>query len=84
MPLYAALLAFSYVYLSAHTIGVRRKVQVALCPGDNPEMLRAVRVRANFAEYVPLALILMYPVETRGSAAWLVHSLGAPWCSLSN
>jgi uncharacterized protein len=77
MPLYAALLALLYVYLSVRTIGVRRRVQVALGPGDNPEMLRAMRVHANFAEYVPLALILVYLVEAQGAAAWLVHALGA-------
>ncbi|MEY2839343.1 MAG: hypothetical protein RJB60_1642 [Pseudomonadota bacterium] len=75
--IYAALLALMYIYLSARTISVRRRVQVALGPGDNPEMLRAMRVHANFAEYVPLALILIYLVEAQGSAAWLVHALGA-------
>lgn len=77
MPLYAALLALFFIFLSARTIGVRRKVQVTLGPGDNPEMLRAMRVHANFAEYVPLALILIYLVEAQGTAAWLVHALGA-------
>lgn len=77
MPLYAALLALLYIYLSVRTIGLRRKLQVVLGPGDNPEMLRAMRVHANFAEYVPLALILIYLVEAQGTAAWLVHALGA-------
>jgi uncharacterized membrane protein YecN with MAPEG domain len=76
MPIYAALLALLYVYLSVRTIGVRRRVQVALGAGENPEMLRAMRVHANFAEYVPLALILIYLVEAQGTAAWLVHALG--------
>jgi uncharacterized membrane protein YecN with MAPEG domain len=77
MPIYAALLALLYIYLSVRTIGVRRRVQVALGPGDNPEMLRAMRVHANVAEYVPLALILIFLVEAQGTAAWLVHALGA-------
>jgi hypothetical protein len=77
MPIYAALLALLYVYLSVRTIGVRRRVQVALGAGENPEMLRAMRVHANFAEYVPLALILIFLVEAQGTAAWLVHALGA-------
>jgi uncharacterized membrane protein YecN with MAPEG domain len=77
MPLYAAFLALLYIYLSVRTIGLRRKLQVALGPGDNPEMLRAMRVHANFAEYVPLALILIYLVEAQGPAVWLVHALGA-------
>jgi uncharacterized membrane protein YecN with MAPEG domain len=77
MPLYAAFLALLYIYLSVRTIGLRRKLQVALGPGDNPEMLRAMRVHANFAEYVPLALILIYLVEAQGPAVCLVHALGA-------
>ena len=39
-------------------------------------MLRAMRVHANFAEYVPLALVLMLLVEAAGGAGWLVHVLG--------
>lgn len=77
MPLYAAVLALLYIYLSARTIGLRRKLQVALGAGEHPEMLRAMRVHANFAEYVPLALILIFLVEAQGMAAWLVHALGA-------
>jgi uncharacterized protein len=76
-PLYAALLALLYVYLSVRTIRLRRKLQVALGAGEHPEMLRAMRVHANFAEYVPLALILVLMVEAQGTAAWLVHALGA-------
>ena len=39
-------------------------------------MLRAMRVHSNFAEYVPLNLLLMYFVESSGAAAWFVHELG--------
>jgi uncharacterized protein len=77
MALYAALLALLYICLSVRTIGLRRKLQLALGAGDRPEMLRAMRVHANFAEYVPLALILIYLVEAQGAAVWLVHALGA-------
>ncbi len=76
-PLYAALLALLYIFLSVRTIRLRRKLQVALGAGEHPEMLRAMRVHANFAEYVPLALILVCMVEAQGTAAWLVHALGA-------
>jgi len=39
-------------------------------------MLRAMRVHSNFAEYVPLSLILIYFVETRGVHPLCVHLLG--------
>lgn len=40
-------------------------------------MLRAMRVHSNFAEYVPLSLLLIYFAEITGANPLLVHSLGA-------
>lgn len=73
---YAALLALLFVALSWRTIGLRRRYRVAVGDGGQPELLRAIRVHANFAEYVPLALLLIALVEIGGSPAWLVHGLG--------
>lgn len=53
IPLYAVLLALLFIYLSAQTIKVRRRVRVAVGDGGNSEMLRAMRVHANFAELCP-------------------------------
>lgn len=75
LPLYAALLALLFVYLSVRTIGTRRRLQIAIGDKDHPEMQRAMRVHANFAEYVPLGLVLLALVEARGPAPWLVHAL---------
>jgi len=58
LPIYAALLALLFVLLSIRTIRTRHSRGVALGHGDDPAMLRAMRVHANFAEYVPLALLL--------------------------
>lgn len=77
LPIYAALLAILFVYLSARTITTRRKMQIALGHADNPVLLRAMRVHANFAEYVPLALLLIFLVESAGASPAIVHSLGA-------
>lgn len=38
-------------------------------------MLRAMRVHSNFAEYVPLSLLLILFVELRAGPAVLVHGL---------
>ncbi len=73
---YAALLALLFVALSWRTIKLRRHYRVAVGDGGHPELLRAMRVHANFAEYVPLALVLIALVEIGGSPAWLVHALG--------
>ncbi|HHQ4698243.1 MAPEG family protein [Aeromonas veronii] len=76
LPVYAALLALLFVLLSIRTIRTRHSCKVALGHGDDPAMLRAMRVHANFAEYVPLALLLIYFVEIGSHAPWLVHLLG--------
>lgn len=77
LPVYAALLALLFVLLSIRTIRTRHRQGVALGHGDDPAMLRAMRVHANFAEYVPLALLLIYFVESTHHTPWLIHLLGA-------
>ncbi|WP_461602830.1 MAPEG family protein [Aeromonas rivipollensis] len=77
LPVYAALLALLFVLLSVRTIRTRHSRGVALGHGEDPAMLRAMRVHANFAEYVPLALLLIYFVEVTSQTPWLVHLLGA-------
>lgn len=76
LPVYAALLALLFVLLSIRTIRTRHSRKVALGHGDDPAMLRAMRVHANFAEYVPLALLLIYFVESTSQTPWLIHLLG--------
>jgi len=76
-PLYAALLALLFVALSVRTLRMRRGLGIAVGDAGDARMLRAMRVHANFAEYVPLALVLMYLLDARGlGEAWL-HGLGA-------
>jgi uncharacterized membrane protein YecN with MAPEG domain len=72
-PVYAALLAVLFIALSMRTIGLRRSLQIAVGDAGDKAMLRAMRAHANFAEYVPLALLLILFVEASGAPAWLVH-----------
>jgi uncharacterized membrane protein YecN with MAPEG domain len=76
VPLYASLLAFFYVYLSARTIGVRRKAQISIGDGGDEAMLRAMRVHANFSEYAPITLVLLAMMDIQGRQIWLLHALG--------
>ena len=76
IPIYAAILALLYVYLSARTIGFRRKSRVSIGDGGDQELLRAVRMHANFAEYVPLSLILLTFIELQAGPMLLLHVLG--------
>ena len=74
--LYAGLLAPLFVLLSVRVIALRRSGQVALGDGGDALLARRVRVQANFAEYVPLGLILLGLSESLGASAWLLHALG--------
>jgi len=59
VPLYAALLALIFVALSVRTLRMRRRLRIAVGDGGDTALLRAMRVHANFAEYVPLSLLLI-------------------------
>ena len=74
--LYAAILSLVFVALSIRTIRMRRHQKITIGYADNDLMLRAMRVHANFAEYVPLSLILIYLVEVSRGSTRLVHCLG--------
>ena len=72
VPVYAALLAFVYIYLSTRVIALRRERKISLGANGDPAMERAMRVHANFAEYTPFALLLLYMLETNGGhEIWL-------------
>lgn len=73
---YAALLALLFVLLSLRTIRLRRRHRTALGDGGHGVLQKAMRAHANFAEYVPLALLLIYFVERGGRAPFMVHVLG--------
>ncbi len=75
-PFYAAVIGLLFVVLSIRTLRLRRRFRVAIGPGEEPLLVRAMRVHANFAEYVPIALLLMLFVELVARNDTLVHALG--------
>jgi hypothetical protein len=75
-PIYAAILGLGFVRLSFLTLRLSRQNKIALGDGGNPQLLRAIRVHSNFAEYVPIALILIYMTESIGAPIYLIHFLG--------
>ena len=77
IPVYAALLAVLFVYLSIRVINIRRVVRIGIGSSGNPALARAMRVQANFAEYVPFALLLLMMLELKGLMPLLLHGLGA-------
>lgn len=74
--LYAAILALIYVFLSVRIIGLRRSLRISIGDGNNPMVTRAIRMHGNFSEYVPLALILMFLIESISDYRRLVEVLG--------
>ena len=76
VSLYAGLLALLFVGLSVRTLLMRRRLRIAIGDAGNESMLRAMRVHSNFAEYVPLSLLLIYFAEATGAGPGLLHGLG--------
>ena len=75
VPIYAAIFVLIFVALSLRVANSRRVLRIGLGSGGNVTLERRIRVQGNFAEYVPMALILFTFIEMQGSARWLVHLL---------
>jgi uncharacterized membrane protein YecN with MAPEG domain len=75
VPAYAALLTLAYVVLSLRVTRVRFAARVSLGTGGQGDLERRIRAHGNFAEYVPLALLLLAFVETQGQSPALIHAL---------
>jgi uncharacterized membrane protein YecN with MAPEG domain len=76
-PFYAALCGLLLLALSVNVARVRRKYRVYIGNGDEIGLLQAIRVQANFIEYVPLCLLLLFLLELSRQPAWALHLLGA-------
>ncbi|MGG5810808.1 MAPEG family protein [Falsiroseomonas sp. CW058] len=74
--LYAGVLAFGFLWLSVRVIKARRVYRVALGTGQHRLVERAVRAHGNFAEYVPLALLVLALLEINRLPDWGLHALG--------
>jgi len=57
-------------------VRIRRRLGIPIGERGAAAMLRAMRVHANFAEYVPLALVLLLMLEIQGVSAYIVNLLG--------
>src|SRR6201996_7186515 len=75
VPFYAAVLGLIFIFLSARVIVARRQFRVRLGSGGQEPLERRIRAQGNFAEYVPLTVILLTFLELYGAARWLIHIL---------
>ncbi len=78
VPFYAAILALLFIFLTIRIIKLRRSFKITIGDNGNMKILRAVRTQANFAEYVPLCLILLGFIEMQNGNNIMLHTL----CSL--
>lgn len=75
--LYAGLLTLLYFALSVNIIRLRWRDRVGLGTGESQDLKVAVRIHGNFAEYVPLSLLLLTLMELQGASVSLLYGLGA-------
>ncbi len=74
--LYAAVFGLLLLALSALVVRARWRFRVGLGTGGDVGMERAVRVQANFTEYVPLALVLLLLAELAATPPVALHAAG--------
>ena len=74
--IFAGLFTLYFLRLSMAVIRLRRSNKVALGAGGVQELEGAIRAHGNFAEYVPIGLILMGLLESHGAHPALVAVLG--------
>ncbi len=74
--LYAVILGVIAVVLIGPIGPLRLKKQISMLDGGDPDLTVAIRRHGNFAEHVPLALILMAIVELNGAGGTLLHGVG--------
>lgn len=84
--LYAAILAIILTALAINVTVHRGKLKVPIGQGDNPTMLRMIRIHGNSAEYIPTALLLMgrtrSMAETMSFCISVVSCWYSPGCSM--
>lgn len=74
---YAAVNALILLVLSMRVVRARYKTTTPIGDGGKPEMAAPLRAHANNAEYVPMALVLLWALASPlGRSIWLIHGMG--------
>jgi uncharacterized protein len=74
--LYLALNLILLFILGYKTVRARLSSGIGLGHGDNDDMMRAMRIHANFAEYAPLPLLGLFAMASMGASAIVIHGFG--------
>jgi uncharacterized membrane protein YecN with MAPEG domain len=75
--LYSGVLALLLLALTLRVVRLRWKFRVGLGDGGDRALARAIRVHANAAEHVPVALLLLLVAELDRASPALLHGCGA-------
>lgn len=75
--LYLSLLGLLYIVLAVRIIKLRYRFKTGIGDGGHEPLTQAIRVHGNFAEYTPITFLLLACAELNGSAAMLLHIVGA-------
>lgn len=74
-PIYAGILAILFFVLSLRVSSLRHG-KVSFGDGGDARLQRRMRGHGNFAEYVPLILVMMAMLELSRFSIYLLHALG--------
>ncbi|MBX2812424.1 MAG: MAPEG family protein [Myxococcales bacterium] len=75
--LYTGFAAFLLCFLSLRVVSLRRRKRVSVGHQGDAEIERAMRTQANFTEYTPMVLILLFLIESTEGDPRIVHGLGS-------
>lgn len=75
--LYAGILGLMAVAVAAPAGLLRGKLGISIGDGGNADLLLAMRRHGNFAESVPILLVIIGYLEMNGISATAVHAMGA-------
>ena len=74
---YAGILGLMFWGLSVNVITNRLRHKIPYGDGDVSQLRQAIRAHGNFAEYIPMLLLMTVFVEFAGFNSGIVHALGA-------
>lgn len=74
---YVAVNALIMFVLAFRAASFRGATKIFLGDDNNPQMRQRMRAHGNNAEYVPMALLLIFAIHALGGSIWLIHAVGA-------
>ncbi len=74
VPPYAAVLGLFFIALTLRAVMARGAARRLIGPIEDERLNRRLRVHGNFAEYAPMAIVLLAFAELRGTPPAILHA----------